>query len=115
MCESELGVVIGKMCKRLSLSLEQAATAICGYTCVNDITALDLIARDALLGQWTRAKSFDSFGAFGPVVATGIDQKTLTFRALINGRERQNYPCSDLIFSPEQTVSALSQDMTSVR
>ena len=95
--------------------MEQAATAIFGYTSINDITALDLIAREALLGQWTRAKSFDSVRAFGPVVATCIDQKTLTFRTLLNGRERQNCPCSDLIFSPEQSVSTLSQDMTSVR
>ena len=35
-CESELGVVIGQMCKSLSLSLEQAATAIFGYICVNN-------------------------------------------------------------------------------
>ena len=108
--EGELGIVIGQACK--GLSIEQASNAIFGYTCVNDITALDLISKDASFGQWTRAKSFDGFGAFGPVIATGLDWKTLNVKTIVNGRERQNYACSDMIFSPQQIVSALSHDMT---
>lgn len=108
--EGELGVVIGKHCK--SATLEEAEAAVFGYTCVNDITALDLIGRDTTFAQWTRAKSFDGFGAFGPVIAVGLDWKTLSVRTLVNGRERQNYPCSDMIFSPPQIVQALSQEMT---
>lgn len=108
--EGELGVVIGKRSK--GLTLEEAESAIFGYTCVNDITAVDLLGRDASFAQWTRAKGFDGFGAFGPVIATGLDWKTLSVRTLVNGRERQNYPCSDMIFSPPQLVSALSHDMT---
>jgi 2-keto-4-pentenoate hydratase/2-oxohepta-3-ene-1,7-dioic acid hydratase in catechol pathway len=108
--EGELGVVIGRPCKNLDEA--QAAQAIFGYTCVNDITALDLITRDASFAQWTRAKSMDGFGAFGPAIATGLDWRELTVRTLVNGRERQNYPCSDMIFSPPQIVAALSRDMT---
>ncbi|MGA9667263.1 MAG: fumarylacetoacetate hydrolase family protein [Gallionella sp.] len=108
--EGELGVVIGKRCK--NASEEQAGKAIFGYTCINDITALDLIAKDASFAQWTRAKCFDGFGVIGPVIATGLDWKTLNVRTILNGRERQNYPCNDMIFSPEQIVHALSQDMT---
>jgi 2-keto-4-pentenoate hydratase/2-oxohepta-3-ene-1,7-dioic acid hydratase in catechol pathway len=108
--EGELGIVIGKRSK--ALALEEAESAIFGYTCVNDITALDLIARDASFAQWTRAKSFDGFGAFGPVIATQLDWKNLSVRTLVNGRERQNYACSDMIFSPAQIVHLLSQDMT---
>ena len=108
--EGELGVVVGKTCK--NLGEEQAAEAIFGYICLNDITALDLLTRDASFAQWTRAKSFDGFGAFGPVIATGLDWRELTVRTLVNGRERQNYPCSDMIFSPPQIVAALSRDMT---
>ena len=107
--EGELGVVIGKRCK--NASEEQAGKAIFGYTCINDITALDLIAKDASFAQWTRAKCFDGFGVIGPVIATGLDWKTLNVRTILNGRERQNYPCNDMI-SPEQIVHALSQDMT---
>ncbi len=108
--EGELGLVIGKPCK--NLSVEEAEEAIFGVTCVNDVTALDLLNRDASFAQWTRAKSFDTFGVFGPVIATGLDLKALSVRTLLGGRERQNYPCSDMIFSPAQIVSMLSKDMT---
>ena len=108
--EGELGLVIGKTCK--NLSLEEAEGAIFGVTCVNDVTALDLLNRDASFAQWTRAKSFDTFGMFGPVIATGLDLSALSVRTLMGGRERQNYACSDMIFSPAQIVSMLSKDMT---
>jgi 2-keto-4-pentenoate hydratase/2-oxohepta-3-ene-1,7-dioic acid hydratase in catechol pathway len=105
-----LGIVIGRRCKNANEA--EAAQAIFGYTCINDITALDLIAKDASFAQWTRAKSFDGFGVIGPVVATGLEWRALHVRTLVNGRERQNYPCSDMIFSPERIVQAISQDMT---
>ena len=108
--EGELGVVIGRRCK--NANEQEARQAIFGYTCINDITALDLIAKDASFAQWTRAKCFDGFGVIGPVIATGLDWKTLHVRTLLNGKERQNYPCSDMIFSPEKIVHAVSQDMT---
>lgn len=108
--EGELGIVIGKRCKYPNL--EEAGHAIFGFTCINDITALDLIAKDDSFAQWTRAKSFDGFGAIGPVIATGLDWKSLNVRTMLNGRERQNYACNDMIFSPEEIVHALSQDMT---
>lgn len=108
--EGELGIVIGKICK--NASIEDAQRAIFGYTCVNDVTALDLLNKDASFAQWTRAKSFDTFGVFGPAIATGLDWNTLSVKTLLNGRERQNYPCSDMIFSPAQIVSQLSIDMT---
>ncbi len=108
--EGELGLVIGKTCK--NLSVDEALKAIFGVTCVNDVTALDLLTRDASFAQWTRAKSFDTFGIFGPVIATGLDLSALHVKTWVNGRERQNYPCSDMIFSPAQIVSALSQEMT---
>ncbi len=108
--EGELGLIIGKTCK--NASEVEASQAIFGVTCVNDVTALDLLSRDASFAQWTRAKSFDTFGIFGPVIATGLDWKTLIVRTLVNGRERQNYACSDMIFSPAQIVASLSREMT---
>jgi 2-keto-4-pentenoate hydratase/2-oxohepta-3-ene-1,7-dioic acid hydratase in catechol pathway len=105
-------VVIGKTCK--NIGVDEAAGAIFGVTCVNDVTALDLLTRDASFAQWTRAKSFDTFGIFGPVIACGLDWNALIVRTLVNGRERQNYPCSDMIFSPAQIVSSLSREMTLV-
>jgi 2-keto-4-pentenoate hydratase/2-oxohepta-3-ene-1,7-dioic acid hydratase in catechol pathway len=108
--EGELGIVIGKECKDVAES--EIAPYIFGYTCVNDVTAVELIAKDKTFAQWVRAKSFDTFGAFGPVVTTGLDPMTLTVRTVLNGQERQNYPVNDMIFPPLRLVSLISYDMT---
>ena len=110
MYEGELGVVIGRTCA--GVSEEEAGSYIFGYTCINDVTALQLISQDPAFPQWTRAKSFDTFGPFGPTVATGIDPAGLTVKTLLNGRERQSYPVSDMIFPPAALVSRISHDMT---
>ncbi|MHB8529847.1 MAG: fumarylacetoacetate hydrolase family protein [Caulobacteraceae bacterium] len=108
--EGELGIVVGARIK--SATPAEAAAAIFGYTCVNDVTAFEIIREDPSFEQWTRAKSFDGFAVFGPVIATGVDPAELTIRTLLNGRERQNYPVSDMIFSPAEIVGSISQDMT---
>jgi 2-keto-4-pentenoate hydratase/2-oxohepta-3-ene-1,7-dioic acid hydratase in catechol pathway len=108
--EGELGIVIGRACSQVSP--EAAGDFIFGYTCVNDITAADIISADPTFAQWVRAKSFDGFGPFGPVVATGIDPGGLTVRTVLNGEERQSYPVADMIFAPHDLVSRLSHDMT---
>ena len=108
--EGELGVVIGKRTRAIS-ELE-APSHIFGYTCINDVTAAELLFKDASFAQWTRAKSFDTFGVFGPVIATGLDPMTLSIKTILNGQERQNYPVSDMIFSPARLVSLISHDMT---
>jgi len=108
--EGELGIVIGKRCRAVSES--EAPGFIFGYTCINDVTAAEIITRDASFAQWSRSKSFDTFGVFGPAVATGLDPATLSVKLVLNGQERQNYPVSDMIFPPAAIVSRLSQDMT---
>jgi len=108
--EGELGIVIGKTCT--AVSIEAAIDHIFGYTCVNDVTALELLQRDPSFPQWTRAKNFDTFGVFGPVVSTALDPLGLTIRTLVNGRERQNYRADDMIFRPAELVSRLSHDKT---
>ena len=108
--EGELGIVIGKTCRAASEA--EAPEFIFGYTCINDVTAADIINRDPAFQQWSRAKSFDTFGVFGPVVATGLDPMKLQVRTLLNGQERQNYPVSDLIFPPAKLLSLISLDLT---
>ncbi|KQI71386.1 2-hydroxyhepta-2,4-diene-1,7-dioate isomerase [Loktanella sp. 5RATIMAR09] len=108
--EGELGIVIGKTCKNISIA--DAADAILGYTCINDFTSLDILNADPSFPQWTRAKSFDGFGVVGPVIATDLDWRDLTIKVLVDGRERQSYPAADMILPPAQIVSALSHDMT---
>ena len=108
--EGELGIVIGRTCS--NASEDEASAGIFGYTCVNDVTALDILNQDPTFAQWARAKSCDTFGPIGPVVATGLDWSQLRIRTLLNGRERQNYPASDMILPPAKIVSLISREMT---
>ncbi len=108
--EGELGIVIGKRCSHITEA--DADNVILGYTCVNDVTAFELLNKDTAFPQWARCKSFDGFGPFGPVIATDLDPDTLVIKSLLDGRERQNYPVSDMFFSPRRLVSQISQDLT---
>jgi 2-keto-4-pentenoate hydratase/2-oxohepta-3-ene-1,7-dioic acid hydratase in catechol pathway len=108
--EGEVGLVIGRVCK--GLSVEEAAAAIFGVTIVNDVTALELLGRDPAFPQWGRAKGFDTFGVFGPVIATGLDPGALTVKTRLNGRERQSFSSAGQIFTAAQVVSAISRDLT---
>lgn len=108
--EGELGVVIGKKCSNISEA--EAGDYIFGYTCVNDVTAVDLMKKFPTFDQWTRAKSFDTFGVFGPAITTGVDPMKLRIKTVLNGKERQNYPVTDMFFPPHKLVAAVSKDMT---
>lgn len=108
--EGELGIVIGKRCK--DISLEDAGSAIFGYTCVNDLTSLSLLQAEAGFTHWCLAKGLDGFGPFGPTIATGIDPSNIVVSTRVNGRERQRYSTADLIFQPDAIVSLISRGMT---
>lgn len=108
--EGELGIVIGKICA--NVSPQEVDDFILGYTCVNDITAADILHKDKTFPQWARAKGFDNFCPFGPVIATDIDPSTLIVRTILNGDERQSYPIADMIFTAQELVSKISHDMT---
>ena len=107
--EGELGIVIGKHCHEVSES--EAQHCIFGYTCINDVTAMEILNRDPGYAQWTRSKSFNTFGVFGPYITSGIDPMTLSIKTILNDQERQNYPVSDMIFPPAKLVSLISQDV----
>jgi 2-keto-4-pentenoate hydratase/2-oxohepta-3-ene-1,7-dioic acid hydratase in catechol pathway len=108
--EGELGIVIGKTAT--SVSEDMALDYVFGYTVANDVTLADVLNRDASFAQWVRAKGFDTFCPFGPVVATGLDPAKLTVKTVLNGDVRQDYPISDMRFSVAQLVSKISDDMT---
>jgi len=80
--EGELAVVIKKQASLLSKE-DDVDKYILGYTCFNDVTARDLQEKD---GQFTRAKSFDTFAAFGPCIATDIDPSQLKVKTFLNGK-----------------------------
>jgi 2-keto-4-pentenoate hydratase/2-oxohepta-3-ene-1,7-dioic acid hydratase in catechol pathway len=105
--EAEIGVVIGS---RLHHADEvEAARAIGGYVCVNDVTCRDLQKSD---GQWTRAKGYDSFCPVGPAVKGGLDWRGLEVICRVNGRERQRAAATDMHFSIPFLVSFVSGVMT---
>lgn len=108
--EGELAIVIGRRAKAVGVA--DALSYVLGYSCANDVTAMELIGRDATFAQWARAKSFDGFCALGPVIETAFDAGSATLRTLVGGRERQNFALSDMFFSPAELVSLISHDMT---
>jgi 2-keto-4-pentenoate hydratase/2-oxohepta-3-ene-1,7-dioic acid hydratase in catechol pathway len=108
--EGELGIVIGKRCK--DIAREAARDCIFGYTCVNDVTAAEVIDENADFAQWCRSKGYDTFGCLGPVIATGLDWSRASVVTRVDGVERQNYPLSDMIMPPEELVSRISHDMS---
>jgi 2-keto-4-pentenoate hydratase/2-oxohepta-3-ene-1,7-dioic acid hydratase in catechol pathway len=79
---------------------------------VNDVTARNILKADPSFVQWTRAKSFDTFGVFGPAIVSGIEPDTLRVRTRVDGVEKQNYAVADMFVRPREIVSLLSQDMT---
>ena len=108
--EGELAVVIGKKCSAVPEA--EALSHVFGYTCVNDVTAVDILNRDATFTQWDRSKGFDTFCPLGPAIATGLDPRSLTVTTRLNGEVRQNYPTSDMRFPVERLVSLISFDLT---
>lgn len=108
--EGEIGIVIGRKCREIPES--EIADYIFGYTCVNDVTAAGILFKDKTFAQWCRAKSYDTFGAFGPVIATDLDPMALRVKAILNGDERQNYPVNDMTFPPHKLTSLISHDVT---
>jgi 2-keto-4-pentenoate hydratase/2-oxohepta-3-ene-1,7-dioic acid hydratase in catechol pathway len=105
--EGELGVVIGLRCRRVPK--ERALDHVFGYIVVCDVTARDLQSRD---GQWTRAKSFDTFCPVGSVVVTGVDPAALDLRLTVNGKERQHASTRDMVFGVAELVAHVSSFVT---
>ena len=108
--EGELGIVIGKHCK--DIESDNSKDYIFGFTCINDVTGMDIVKKDPSFDQWTRSKSFDTFGIFGPCIVTGIDPLNLQIESKLNGKIVQNYNTSDMFFNVYQIVSFLSKDMS---
>ncbi len=105
--EGELALVIGKTAHHIRA--EDAAAYICGYTCLNDVTARDLQKKD---GQWTRAKGFDTFAPIGPALATDLDLASLTITTRLNDHIVQHAPISDLIWSVSELLAFITRVMT---
>ncbi|MDH7576318.1 MAG: fumarylacetoacetate hydrolase family protein [Bacillota bacterium] len=105
--EGELAVVIKE--KTRYVAETEAKSKILGYTCGNDVTARDLQKKD---GQWTRAKSFDTFCPLGPFLAVDLNPDCLGIKVTVNGKIRQDSSTREMIFPVTQLVSYISFVMT---
>ena len=107
--EGELGVVIGKTCRKIKDD-EDVRRFILGYTIVNDVTARELQNKD---GQWTRAKGFDSFCPVGPYVTDEIDPWAgVAVETRVNGAVKQQGNTRDFIFPLDAIIRYISRVMT---
>ena len=105
--EAELAIVIGRVCKEVPK--ERVKDVIFGYTMANDVTTRELQKRD---GQWTRAKSFDTFCPLGPWIETEFVPGTQRISLTVNGEVKQDAAISQMIFSVEEIVAFVTQVMT---
>ena len=85
--EGELGVVIGRTSR--FLTPETVAGAIYGYTTTLDLTALDVLKKNPR--YLTRAKSFDTFFSFGPVIVTADEVSDVDALEVITEHNGQTF------------------------
>jgi len=105
--EGELALVIGRTIKRWPQ--DRWREALAGVCCANDVTARDLQKKD---GQWSRAKSFDTFCALGPEIVADLDPSDLAIQTRVNGAVVQSARTSQMVFPPATLVAYVSRMMT---
>lgn len=117
--EAELGLVLGFAdCDdvgRKDLAEAAAAAVVAGYTVINDVTARKLQGQDREQKYpWLRAKAIDTFCPTGPFVVPvdAIDGADLRVRMRVNGEIRQDARTSEMVFSVEQALAAMSRVTT---
>lgn len=115
--EVELGVVIGRTCRRIKAS--EAQNYIAGYVATNEVSARDLQLAEHEENPFFRVhfigKSYDSFCPMGPALVT-IDEfewgKPFTLVTTVNGQVRQSNDTSDLVHDIASLVEYCSRAMT---
>ena len=107
--EAELGVVIGRRAQKVPL--ESALDYVAGYCCANEVSARDIQFAD---GQWTRGKSFDTFGPVGPILPADQvpDPQALQIRCLLNGEVVQDSSTAQMIFTVAEVIAFVSDGIT---
>ena len=105
--EAELAVVIGR--RTSNVSADEAMDHVLGVTCLNDVTARELQAKDV---QYSRAKGFDTFSPIGPCIAVGLEPAALEVEGWVNANKRQHSNTRELIFPVPYLVAHVSRFMT---
>ncbi|MHB8637725.1 MAG: fumarylacetoacetate hydrolase family protein [Fimbriimonadaceae bacterium] len=110
--ECELGFVLSRDAK--NVRRDEALDYVLGFTAANDVSARDW-QKEWGGGQWSRAKSFDSFCPVGPYLVTTDDLPNygnLRIATRINGETLQDWTTSDLIFDVPALVEFLTGSTT---
>jgi 2-keto-4-pentenoate hydratase/2-oxohepta-3-ene-1,7-dioic acid hydratase in catechol pathway len=106
--EGELAIVVKE--KMSHVSRDQALRCVLGYSCFNDVTERELAGKNPLL--LTLAKSFDTFGPFGPYVVTDLDPDKLELKTYLNGRLMQHDNTANCVFDVRTILSFISRHIT---
>lgn len=110
--EAELGVIIAGGAPRC-MTPEEAGKFIAGYTIVNDMHTCELFNRSDI--KWNAdwiAKQQPGFKPVGPFVVpkqffSSLDE--VNIKLSVNGVVKQDWPASDMIFSPEMYLAYASE------
>jgi 2-keto-4-pentenoate hydratase/2-oxohepta-3-ene-1,7-dioic acid hydratase in catechol pathway len=105
--EGEIGVVIGTRARHVPEA--DARRVVRGIVAINDVTARDLQHSD---GQWTRAKSFDTFAPVGAERAYTAPWEALTVVTRVNGIERQRATADLMVFAIPRLIAFITSVMT---
>ena len=109
--ELELGFVLSKTAKNVPQS--EALDYVAGYCLANDVSERDWQLKRN--GQWSKGKSFETFGPIGPWLVTQdelTNPQSVQFSLKVNDEVMQSANTSDMIFSVAEVLSYLSQFMT---
>jgi 2-keto-4-pentenoate hydratase/2-oxohepta-3-ene-1,7-dioic acid hydratase in catechol pathway len=108
--EGELALVIGHQVR--GAGPKEAALAIFGYCCLNDVTERDAQSSEK---QWFRSKSMDTFAPLGPWIVTRDelgDAPELGITTKLNSKVMQSSSTANLIFKPADVVAFAAKNIT---
>ena len=109
--EVELGVIIGTRAK--NIARKDALAHVAGYCTINDLSEREFQAERS--GQWTKGKSYDTFGPVGPWLVTADevkDPQKLHLWLELNGKRVQDGTTATMVFGVAHIVAYLSQFFT---
>ncbi|MBS0321012.1 MAG: fumarylacetoacetate hydrolase family protein [Proteobacteria bacterium] len=110
--EVELAFVMGR--KASFVDEKNALKYVAGYCIVNDVSEREYQMKRSGT-QWSKGKSFDTFGPMGPWLVTTDeikDVQNLPMWLDVNGKRVQNGSSSTMIFGIAALVADLSRYMT---
>jgi 2-keto-4-pentenoate hydratase/2-oxohepta-3-ene-1,7-dioic acid hydratase in catechol pathway len=102
--EAEIGVIIGKKCRRIAEP--EARDFVAGYCLILDMTAEDILQKNPRF--LTRAKNFDTFFSFGPELITPDeipDVSRIKVGTWNNGQLHRENTVANMAFSPDYLVA----------